>query len=368
VPNPYGFSPKSVAVVLGTRPEIIKLSHIIRLLDDAAWIVHTGQHYDPNLSGSFFAELNLPEPDVFLEVGGLPRGSQIGLATRRLDELFADHRPAAVMVQGDTNAVAAGALAANAREITLCHIEAGLRSHDRAMPEEHNRVIADHLADLCCAPTDVNVANLHAEGIPDARIARTGNTVVEAVQELLPDAADRARLCEQMGVEPSRFVLSTFHRPENVDDPDRYRTILTELAALDLPVILPLHPRSVRRSEEHGLGALLDHIRVVEPIGYRDFLGLQAESALVISDSGGVQEECSILKRPVIVVRNSTERPEVIGTFAQRVLPGPAIGATARPILADVTAVHEALADILTPYGDGTASPRSLRALADVLG
>ena len=366
--NAFEFEPKSIAVVLGTRPEIIKLAHIIRLLGDAAWIVHTGQHYDPKLSGSFFEEMSLPEPDVFLEVGGMPRGAQIGVATQRLDELFAEHRPEAVVVQGDTNAVLAGAVAANAREIVLCHIEAGLRSHDRRMPEEHNRVVADHLADLCCAPTDVNVANLHHEGIPDGRIARTGNTVVEAVRELVPDANHRQELCEKMGVEPGRFVLSTFHRPENVDDPDRYRAILTEMAALELPVVLPLHPRSVKRAEEHGLGDLLSHLIVVEPIGYRDFLGLQAESALLISDSGGVQEECSILKRPLIVVRNSTERPEVIGTFAQRVTPGPAIGEAARPILAHVAASHAALADVPSPYGDGSASRRSLEALSRALG
>ncbi len=198
---------------MGTRPEIIKLAHCVRLLDDAAFLVHTGQHYDPKLSGSFFAEFGPPEPDVFLEVGGTSRGHQIGEATRLLDALFAEYRPVAVMVQGDTNAVAAGALAANAREVLLCHIEAGLRSRDRRMPEEHNRVIADHLSDLCCAPTEVNVANLAAEGIDGGRVVRTGNTIVEAVTELLPSPAERRELCERYHVEPGRFVLSTFHRP-----------------------------------------------------------------------------------------------------------------------------------------------------------
>jgi UDP-N-acetylglucosamine 2-epimerase (non-hydrolysing) len=365
--NQYGFEPKSIAVVLGTRPEIIKLSHIIKLLGDAAWIIHTGQHYDSNLSQSFFGELGLPDPDDFLEVGGTSRGHQIGEATKRLDTMFGAHRPKAVVVQGDTNAVLAGALAANAREIFSCHVEAGLRSFDRAMPEEHNRVVADHLADLCCAPTEVNFANLHAEGIPDERIALTGNTVVEAVRDLVPDPDRRRELCDAMAVEPKRFVLSTFHRPENVDDPNRYRSILLELAGLEFPVVLPLHPRSVKRAEEHGLGDLLRKLIVVEPIGYRDFLGLQAEAALLISDSGGVQEECSILKRPLIVVRNSTERPEVIGTFAQRVVPGTGIGEAARPILVHVAAAHQALIDVPSPYGDGTSSVRSLQALSERL-
>lgn len=366
--NAYGLPPKSVAVVLGTRPEIIKLAHIIGLLGDAARIIHTGQHYDPKLSGSFFGELSLPEPHEFLEVGGTTRGNQIGEAIRRLDELVAQDLPRAIVVQGDTNAVMAGAIAANAREVLLCHIEAGLRSFDRNMPEEHNRVVTDHLSDLCCAPTSVNVANLAAEGITGSRVVQTGNTVVEAVNGLLPDKAERLRLCSEYGVEPDRFILSTLHRPENVDDQERYRAILAQLAELPVPVVLPLHPRSVKRAEEHGLGDLLARLVVVEPIGYRHFLGLQAEAGLLISDSGGVQEECSILKRPLIVIRNSTERPEVIGTFAQRIPPGGEVGAAARAILDDLPAILERLAEIESPYGDGTASARSLEALADRVG
>lgn len=362
--NAFGFAPQSVAVVLGTRPEIIKLAGIIELLGDAAWIIHTGQHYDPKLSGTFFTELGLPDPDDFLEVGGTSRGHQIGEATLRLDALFGERTPAAVVAQGDTNAVMAAALAANAREALFCHVEAGLRSHDRAMPEEHNRVVADHLADLCCAPTATNVENLAAEGIDGERVVRTGNTIVEAVLRLLPPPAARAELCLRYGVRRGEFVLSTFHRPENVDDPSSYRTILEQLATLPVPVVLPLHPRSVLRAAEHGLGDLLDRLLVVDPVGYREFLGLEAEAALVISDSGGVQEECSIVKRPLIVVRRSTERPEVIGTFARRVLPGPDIGEQAALVLADVDEVHAYLATLPSPYGDGTASERSLAALA----
>lgn len=365
--NQFGFAPKSVAVVLGTRPEIIKLSHIIRMLGDAAWLIHTGQHYDPKLSGSFFEELSLPEPDEFLEVGGTSRGNQIGEAIRLIDGLFAEHRPQAIMVQGDTNAVMAGAIAANARQVPICHIEAGLRSRDRAMPEEHNRVVTDHLADLLCAPTQINVDNLAAEGISGRRVVLTGNTIVEAVAELLPSPPRRRQLCAEYGVEPDRFVLSTLHRPENVDDPAKYRLILEQLTDLPVPVVLPLHPRSVKMAEEHGLGDLLAKLRVVEPIGYRHFLGLEAEAALLISDSGGVQEECSILKRPLIVVRNSTERPEVIGTFAQRIPPGGEIGAAAKAILDDLVAVLGRLSAIESPYGDGSASHRSLEALADLV-
>ena len=162
--------------------------------------------------------------------------------------------------------------------------------------------------------------------------------------------------------------MFTFHRPENVDNRARFETILSELADLPLPVLLPLHPRSVRRAQEFGLEELLGRLQVIEPIGYRDFLGLSAETALLISDSGGVQEEASVVKRPVIVVRNSTERPEVLGTFAERVEPGSAIGALARDRLSDPAAVHEQLKGIPSPYGDGTASQRSIEAILASVG
>jgi UDP-N-acetylglucosamine 2-epimerase (non-hydrolysing) len=349
--------------VLGTRPEIVKLASIILLLEEAALVVHTGQHYDPNLSEVFFREMGLPEPDLFLEVGGASRGEQIGSATISIDQFLAEQQPQAVLVQGDTNSVTAGALAANAQRVFLCHIEAGLRSRDRQMPEEHNRVITDHLSDLCCAPTQVAVDNLLAEGIDSRRIALTGNTVVEAVQRLMP--TERGDILGRYGVEPGEFVLATFHRPENVDDPDRYATILNELANLPLPVVLPLHPRSVARAESFGLGTLLEKLRVTEPIGYRDFLGLEAESALMVSDSGGIAEEASVVKRPLVVVRNSTERPEVMGIFAVLVQPGPDIGEESRRLL-DKGWKH--LADIPSPYGDGTASHFSLEALAERIG
>lgn len=356
-----------IMVVLGTRPEIVKLAHITRILGDDAAVVHTGQHYDPSLSDSFFEQLNVPEPEVFLEIGGESRGRQIGLAVTALDVVFEERHPAAVVVQGDTNTVLAAALAANAREIPVVHVEAGLRSHDRRMPEEHNRVVTDHLADLLLAPTETSRSNLRAEGIPDERIVVTGNTVVEAVSELLPDVEERQALASSFGVTPARFVLSTFHRPENVDDPGTLETILNELANLALPVLLPLHPRSVARVASAGLGSLLDKITVIEPIGYREFLGLGAESAFLVSDSGGVQEEVSVYKRPVLVVRRSTERPEVLGTFAERVDPGPEIGRVAGEWTADLAAVHARLAGTPSPYGDGSASQRSVDAMRSLV-
>ena len=358
---------RSIAVVLGTRPEIIKLAGTVRLLGEAARVVYTGQHYDPELSEIFFDEFGMPRPDVHVGIGAERRGTQIGRATAGLDELFSEDRPLAVVVQGDTNTVAAGALAANSAEIPLIHVEAGLRSFDRRMPEEHNRVIADHLSDRCLAATETNRQNLLAEQIPDDRVIVTGNTIVEAVQRLMPPPQARCEILERFDVEPGRYVLSTFHRPENVDDPANLGLILDELADLPTPVILPLHPRTVRRIEEFDMGDALSHLIVVDPIGYREFLALGSGAALLVSDSGGVQEEVSVYKRPLIVVRRSTERPEVLGTFAELVEPGPGIGELSMRWLEDLDEVHRELAELPSPYGDASAPQRTVDAIAGVI-
>jgi len=357
---------RSIAVVLGTRPEIIKLAGTVRLLGDAARVVYTGQHYDPELSGIFFDEFGMPRPDVHVGIGAERRGTQIGRATVGFDDLFAEDRPLAVVVQGDTNTVAAGALAANAAEIPLVHVEAGLRSFDRRMPEEHNRVIADHLAERCLAATAVNRENLLAERIDDERIVMTGNTIVEAVKRLMPEPGERSEILARFDIESGRYVLSTFHRPENVDDPTNLRRILVELANLPIPVVLPLHPRTVRRIEEFDMGEALSHLIVVDPIGYRDFLALGSESAFLVSDSGGVQEEVSVYKRPLIVVRRSTERPEVLGTFAELVEPGPGIGQIAAAWIENLDDVHGRLAQLASPYGDASAPELTVNAIAEV--
>lgn len=362
------FADESICIVLGTRPEIVKLSEIVGLLGPAAFVVHTGQHYDPALSDVFFADLDLPAPNLHLGIGGETRGQQIGGAVAQLDQILRDRTPEAVVVQGDTNTTAAAAIAANANEIRCVHVEAGLRSHDRRMPEEHNRVITDHLADLLLAPTEVARTNLLAEAIADERIVVTGNTVVEAVERLMPDASERRSLVARLSQQSGEFVLATFHRPENVDDPTTFGAILENLAAIPLPVILPLHPRSVERADRFGLAPLLDHLIVTEPIGFPEFIGLGAESAFLVSDSGGVQEEVSVYKRPVIVVRRSTERPEVIGTFAERIEPGDGIVAIAKDWLGRLDAIHSELAALPSPYGDGTASERSVEAIAAMVG
>jgi UDP-N-acetylglucosamine 2-epimerase (non-hydrolysing) len=356
-------TPRPVAVVLGTRPELIKLAGLVRHLGPRALLVHTGQHYSPEMAGDLHDELQLPEPAVQLAVGGTGRAIQIGSALIALDGVLADHHPAAIVVQGDTNAALSGALAANARELPLVHVEAGLRSDDRRMPEEHNRIVVDHLADLACAATPQNRTRLLEEGIPDSRIAVTGNPVVGAVQRLLPGPEDRIELLRRHGVARESFVLSTIHRPENTDDPDQLAAVLHDLAVLDLPVVFPIHPRTRARAEAFGLERDLEKLRVVGPLGYRDFLGLAAEAALLVSDSGGVQEEVSVLKRPLLVVRRSTERPEAIGTFAQLLQPGPELLAAAARVLDDPAAEHARLEAIPSPFGDETADAQIVAAI-----
>jgi UDP-N-acetylglucosamine 2-epimerase (non-hydrolysing) len=361
------FAPRSIAIVLGTRPEMIKMSPLVKLLGDRARVIHTGQHFDDNLSGQFLRELGLGEPFLHLGVGGSRRGTQIGDATVQLEEHFAAEPPSVVVVHGDTNATVAGALASNAARLPLVHVEAGLRSFDRAMPEEHNRIVADHLADLCLAPTETNRANLAAEGIGGDRVFLTGNTIVDAVQDLLAPPDERFKIVANAGVQPEGYLLATFHRPENVDDPDTLRVILDELAGLDLPVLLPLHPRTRARIESFGLADRLACLRPLEPLGYREFLALAACSALLVSDSGGLQEEASVVKRPVLVVRNSTERPEILGTFAQLVPPGPLLGAWARQLIGQMHSLHRRLEAMPSPYGDGTSALRSMAAITTLL-
>jgi UDP-N-acetylglucosamine 2-epimerase (non-hydrolysing) len=347
-----------IAIVVGTRPEIVKLAPVIRMLGPEARFLHTRQHRDEQLSGVFLAGAGLPQPEMLSGICGEPRHVQMGRMVEQLGDMFAGRPPAAVLVQGDTNTVSAAAQAANYAGVPVVHVEAGLRSHDRAMPEEINRCVVGVLADLHCAPTERAVTNLRHEGVPAKKIVLTGNTIVEATLGMLPGDGAACGITAGLGIEPGEYVLATIHRPENTDDPDRLRMILDELSKLGLPVLLPLHPRTQAAADRHGLTAALDRLRPVPPADHRTFLGLARHARLLVSDSGGVQEECTVLKRPLIVVRNSTERPESIEAgFAHLVQPGPAISELGRQLIAD-PGLSERLAGIPCPYGDGKASER----------
>jgi len=358
-PEPY------VTVVIGTRPEIVKMAAIVRLLGRRARLVHTGQPEDSELAGDFFAAARLPVPRTLAGIHGASRHEQVARMITQLGELWsAPYPPRAVLVQGGTNTASAAAQAASYAGIPVVHVEAGLRSFDRAVPEEINRCLLGVLADLHCAPTAAAVAHLRAEGVPAARIELTGNTVVEATLAILPDEAQALRIAARFGAEPGQYVLAAIHRPENTDDPGRLEAILTELGKLGLPVVMPLHPRTRLAVERHGLGAALDRLQPTGPADHRTFLGLARMARLLVSDFGGVQEECTVLKKPLIVVRSSTERPEAIAAgFAHLAQPGPRVGDLGRGLIGD-DKLAARLTEVPCPFGDGAASAR-ITALAE---
>jgi len=357
---PVHLRPQSVAVVLGTRPEIVKLAPIIKALGDAVFLIHTGQHFDEDMSDVFLAQHDLPDPAVWLSAGGRSRSGQLAHILEGLDRVFAERTFEAVVVQGDTNSTLAGALAANAHDIPIVHVEAGLRSFDRAMPEEHNRVLTDHLSALLCAATPGNVENLLCESIPADRILLTGNTVVESTLAELPTPMTQLDILDEFGLRPHEYVLATIHRPENTDDPATLEAILAELGDVPVPVVIPLHPRTAAAARHAGFGDLLNRLRVIAPQPSGQFLSLAANAAVLISDSGGLQEECTVLKRPLVVVRRSTERPESFHDFATAVAPGPEIGVEVRRLLNDHVRVSASLRTIPSPFGDRHAASHIL--------
>ncbi|MFC8897762.1 non-hydrolyzing UDP-N-acetylglucosamine 2-epimerase [Streptomyces cinereoruber] len=358
---------RDVAVVLGTRPEIIKLAPLIRLLGERARIVHTGQHYDGALSGTFFANFGLPQPHLLLDgaTGPWGRGAQIGELTAELARAFVADPPRVVVVQGDTNSTSAGAQAAHYCGIPVVHVEAGLRSGDRAMPEEINRLVVGVLADVHCAATEQAAANLLATGTAPERIRVTGNTVVEATLMSLPDPTERDRIVREHGAD-GPFALATVHRPENTDSFERLQALLTALAGLGERVVMPLHPRTRAKAKQLGLEHLLDRIDVTDPVDHPTFLALADRARLLVSDSGGIQEEATVLKKPLLVVRTSTERPEAVAAgFSRLVEPGAPLLDAARAALEDPD-THDRLLATASPYGDGTASAQ-IHALATAL-
>jgi UDP-N-acetylglucosamine 2-epimerase (non-hydrolysing) len=346
-----------IVVVLGTRPEIIKLAPVVRELGPRARLIWTGQHYDSTMAGIYFAGLGLPLPEDRLEgVGGERRGEQIVAVMAGLLERFDRRTPSAVMVQGDTNTTNASAQAAHYRSIPVVHVEAGLRSWDRAMPEEINRLVVGAVADLHCCATEGNADHLRRAGVAETAIVVTGNTVVDATLAQLPDLQAQDRLLASFGLDDGGFVLATIHRPENADDPDRLAAIVDALSALPWPVQIFLHPRTRQRISRFGLAERTRHLRVAGPVDHQTFLGLAARARILVSDSGGIQEEVTVLKKPLVVVRNSTERPEAIEAGFARLTQPSGIGAAVAAMA--TTEVAGVLASLPCPFGDGRAGPR----------
>ena len=273
-------------------------------------IVHTGQHYDHAMSGSFFEELEIPEPEVNLEVGPGSHAEQTAAIMVRFESLLHSYAPRWVIVFGDVNSTIACALVAAKACVAVAHVEAGLRSRDWTMPEEINRVLTDRLSDRLYAPSRDACENLSREGIPDERVRLVGNIMVDTLRVQLPKI-DQTKLLRDYSVEARRFVLVTMHRPSNVDQPETMRELWTALqrAGQQEPVLFPMHPRTQARVREFGLPSPTEGFRVVQPLPYRSFLGLMANARVVITDSGGVQEETTALGVPCVTTRLNTERP-----------------------------------------------------------
>jgi UDP-N-acetylglucosamine 2-epimerase (non-hydrolysing) len=360
-PDPAG--PADIAVAFGTRPEIIKLAPVIRALGSRARMIWSGQHYDAELADEHFDGAGLSMPlEQLRGVGGEGRGEQIVAVLSGLMAHLRDERPRAVIVQGDTNTTNASAQAAHYLGIPVIHVEAGLRSWDWAMPEEINRMIVGVVADLHCCATEGNADHLRAAGVPDERIVITGNPIVEATLARLPDRAAQDRLLTTYDVESNAFVLATLHRPENVDDRAQLGRILRSFGQLPWPVVLPLHPRTAQRIKDFDLQEAADRVRIVPPTDHRSFLGLMARCRVVVSDSGGVQEEVTILKKPLVVVRRSTERPEALVAGFAVMAPGNDLEATVAAMA--TPAVTSRLSSLPCPFGDGRASDRIAAAAA----
>lgn len=359
---------ESVAVVLGTRPEIIKLAPLIKSLGPAAHVVHTGQHYDKLLNEVFLKGLGIGAPDCKLNVGGQTRGLQIGQSVSTLSEYFMSAGFRAAVVQGDTNSTLGGALAANASRLALFHVESGLRSFDRGMPEEHNRVLTDHLADCCLAPTELNAQNMLDENIPEGRIRVTGNTVVEALTSVWPKADEIESVLGEAGLVRGEYVLATLHRPENVDEPEALKRVFDALWRCSFPVYMPLHPRGRRRLSDTARDLDYSRCRVVEAVDYRKFLCLLSGAAFIVSDSGGVQEEVTVLKKRMVVVRRSTERPESLEDFCVRVGPNEDLEAALEAECMNTETRAKGLEAVESPFGDGKAAQRCMEELVTRVG
>jgi UDP-N-acetylglucosamine 2-epimerase (non-hydrolysing) len=306
---------KTIACVVGARPNFIKMAAILNEIGKRRHfdflLIHTGQHYSADMSQTFFEQLELPEPHVNLGVGGGSQTQQTAGVMSQLEPLLVERRPALALVVGDVNSTVATALVAAKLGIPIAHVEAGLRSFDRQMPEEINRVVTDVLSDYLFASEPSGVENLRREGVPDSRVFLVGNVMIDTLLRFR-EKARQSRILAEMALEPGKYAVATLHRPSNVDDPVPLQGLLTMLQSVSvrLPVIFPVHPRTRKMIDSSGLNA--DGIRFCPPLGYLDFMQLLSEARLVLTDSGGIQEETTILRVPCLTLRENTERPATI--------------------------------------------------------
>ena len=300
-----------VLCVVGARPNFMKIAPIMAAFAEvgiAAQLLHTGQHYDEAMNDRFFLDLGIPRPDHHLEVGSASHAVQTAEVMKRFEPILERVQPQAVLVVGDVNSTLACALVAAKRGVRVIHVEAGLRSYDRNMPEEINRVLTDQISDLLFITERSALANLQREGIDPARVQFVGNVMIDTLHRNLARAVPSSAT---LGQAVARYAVLTLHRPANVDHPDTLRTLLDVVAEINrsLPVVMPLHPRTRSNIEKFGLTALLDGLHILPPIGYLEMLGLMRDAKLVLTDSGGIQEETTALGVPCLTLRENTERP-----------------------------------------------------------
>lgn len=353
-----------ILIILGTRPEIIKMSPIVRELENRSldyFILHTGQHYSYNLDKIFFEELELPLPKYNMDVGSGTHAEETGKMLIAIEKVLEKDEVNIVLVEGDTNTVLAGALAATKLHIAVGHVEAGLRSYDRQMPEEINRVLTDHISDYLFAPTEIAKENLISEGISKDKIFITGNTIVDATYQNLELAKSKVDILGKLDLDSKKYFLITAHRAENVDVKERLQEILDGLESIhydfNLPVIYPIHPRTMKRIKEFGL-EVPEGIKLIEPIGFLEFLQLEANAFLVLTDSGGVQEETCILKVPCVTLRDNTERPETLNVGSNIL-----VGTNQEKILEGVKIMLDRERNWDNPFGDGNAGKKTVEIL-----
>jgi len=346
-----------VALILGTRPEIIKFSPVIRECERLGldyFILHTGQHYSYNMDQVFFGQLELPEARYNLGVGGGSEAEQTGKMMVGIEKVLEKEMPDVVLVEGDTNTVLAGALTAAKLGVKVGHVEAGLRSYDRRMPEEINRIVADHCSDYLFAPTEKARKVLVGEGIPERKIFVTGNTIVDVVFQNLEVAKEKGG-GDCLGVEEGEYFLATVHRQGNVDDERTFRDIVKGLEyaqeGFGVPVLFPMHPRA--RKQLVTFGIKTNGVRLLEPSDYFGFLRLESDAKLIFTDSGGVQEEACILGVPCVTLRDNTERSETVEIGANVLA-----GTDPDQIVDKAKLILDSDASWENPFGDGRAGQR----------
>ena len=345
--------------MLGTRPEIIKFSGIIRELEKrklAYFILHTGQHYSANLDDIFFEELSLPKPKYNLNVGSGTHAGQTAKMLMGIEEVLEKEKPKVVLVQGDTNSVLSGALTAAKLHIKVAHVEAGLRSYNMAMAEEINRIVADHISDYLFAATKGAMDNIAREGIEQSKVYLTGNTVVDAVKQNLQISSEKVDIVGRLNLETKRFALMTLHRAENTDDETRLRNAIIGIGKvhdeLKMRIIFPIHPRTKKMIEQFAI-SIPKGIELIEPIGYLEFLQLEQNAAIILTDSGGLQEEGCVLGTPCVTLRDETERPETVQVGANIVA-----GTDPNKILEAAKEMMQRENKWVNPFGDGFASAK----------